>query len=131
MVFLGQKLLNLVIKKEYNYKNIQIIKMKTIIVKTRGDQHELNTFIQKLAKYADRNIKDAVVCTRLLSADNYNTIVGEVKDAVALDDFDLFIIGVVNESMQDLTSIQTLNKAHTLICNVGEMDSAKNYVIML
>ena len=48
--------------------------MKTIIVKaTSQDREKLITFIKKLEKYTDRQIKDAVICTRYLNTDNYNT----------------------------------------------------------
>ena len=48
--------------------------MKTIIVKaTSQDREKLITFIKKLEKYTDRQIKDAVICTRYLNTDNYNS----------------------------------------------------------
>jgi len=106
--------------------------MKTIIVKTLGDTHQLNDTVRRIEKCADKNIKDAVVCTRFLSKENFNTIYGEVKDAVALDDYDVFIVAVTTtDETFDTTQIQSLNKAHTLTCMANEMDSAKNYVIMI
>ena len=69
--------------------------MKTIIVKaTSQDREKIITFIKKLEKYTDRQIKDAVICTRYLNTDNYNTVIGELKDATSLDDYDLFIVDV-------------------------------------
>ena len=105
--------------------------MKTIIVKaTSQDREKLITFIKKLEKYTDRQIKDAVICTRYLNTDNYNTVIGELKDATSLDDYDLFIVGSVNPTL-DVTSLQAVNKAHTLVCTTNEYDSAKNFVIMI
>ena len=105
--------------------------MKTIIVKaTTQDTEKLFTFIKKLEKYADHQIKDAVICTRYLNTDNYNTTMGEMKDATSLDDYDLFIVGSVNPSLEVL-SLQTINRAHTLVCEDNDLDSAKNFVIML
>lgn len=104
--------------------------MKTIIVKSQNTTHELTRFVQKLEKYTDRQIKDAVICTRYLSNENYNTIAGELKDAVNLDDYDLFIVALVNPEL-DVTSLQTINRAHTLVCTSDDIDSAKNYVIMI
>ena len=105
--------------------------MKTIIVKaTSQDREKLITFIKKLEKYTDRQIKDAVICTRYLNTDNYNTVIGELKDATGLDDYDLFIVGSVNPSL-DVLSLQTINRAHTLVCEDNDLDSAKNFVIMI
>lgn len=105
--------------------------MKTIIVKATSQSTEkLFTFIKKLEKYTDRQIKNAVICTRYLNTENYNTIVGELKDATNLDDFDLFIIGSVNPTL-DVLSLQTINRAHTLVCEDNDIDSAKNFVIMI
>ena len=105
--------------------------MKTIIVKaTTEKQDKINTFVHKLEKYTDRQIKDAVICTRYLNTDNYNTITGELKDAINLNDYDLFIIASVNPSLETL-SLQSINRAHTLVCNDNELDSAKNFVIMI
>ena len=105
--------------------------MKTIIVKaTTQDREKLTTFIKKLEKYADRQIKDAVIYTRYLNTDNYNTVMGEMKDATSLDDYDLFIVGSVNPSLEVL-SLQTINRAHTLVCEDNDLDSAKNFVIMI
>ena len=105
--------------------------MKTIIVKaTTQDREKFNTFIKKLEKYADKQFKDAVICTRYLNTDNYYTIMGELKDATSLDDYDLFIVGSVNPSLEVL-SLQTINRAHTLVCEDNDLDSAKNFVIMI
>ena len=105
--------------------------MKTIIIKTTEEKPiKLNKVISKLEKYTDRQIKDAVICSRYLSPDNFNTIYGELKDAVSLNDFDLFIIGVTQQTM-DVTSLQTVNRAHTLTITDDELDSAKNFVIMI
>lgn len=105
--------------------------MKTIIIRTTEEKPvKLNKVIAKLEKYTDRQIKDAVICTRYLSTDNFNTVYGELKDAVSLNDFDLFIIGVTHQTM-DITSLQTVNRAHTLTITDDEIDSAKNYVIMI
>lgn len=106
------------------------VSMKTIIIKNVDDRATLTKFIKKLEKYTDRQIKDAVICTRYLDADNYNTIMGELKDATSLNDYDLFIVGLVNPSMETL-SLQAINKAHTLVCTTGEYDSAKNFIIMI
>lgn len=105
--------------------------MKTIIVKATTTQLEkINAFVHKLEKYTDKQIKDAVICTRYLNTDNYNTITGELKDAVSLNDYDLFIVASVNPSLETL-SLQSINRAHTLVCNDNELDSAKNFVIMI
>ncbi len=105
--------------------------MKTIIIKaTTNKLEKINTFVHKLEKYADKQIKNAVICTRYLNTDNYNTITGELKDAVSLNDYDLFIVASVNPSLETL-SLQSINRAHTLVCNDNELDSAKNYVIMI
>ena len=105
--------------------------MKTIIVKsTDGDRPTLTKFIKKLEKYTDRQIQNAVICTRYLDTDNYNTTMGELKDATSLDDYDLFIVGCVNPVLETL-SMQAFNKAHTLVCNTNEYDSAKNFIIMI
>lgn len=105
--------------------------MKTIIIKSNSSpRKELSAFIKRLEKYIDRTVENAVICTRFIDADNYYTIHGEVKDAVTIDDFDIFIIGVCHPTM-DMTSVQNLNKAHTLICDIDDFDSAKNFVIML
>ena len=105
--------------------------MKTIIVRaTSDDQTKLFNFVQKLEKYTDKQIKDAVICTRYLNTDNYNTITGELKDATSLNDYDLFIVGSVNPTLETL-SLQSINRAHTLVCNDNELDSAKNFVIMI
>ncbi len=105
--------------------------MKTIIVKaTTQDREKITAFIKKLEKYADRQIKDAVICTRYLNTDNYNTITGELKDATNLDDYDLFIVGSVNPTLEVL-SLQTINRAHTLVCEDNDLDSAKNFIIMI
>ena len=105
--------------------------MKTIIVRsTTENQEKLNTFVQKLEKYTDRQIKDAVICTRYLSPDNYNTVIGELKDAVNLNDYDLFIIASVKPTLEVMT-LQNINRAHTLVCTDNELDSAKNFVIMI
>ena len=105
--------------------------MKTIIVKaTSQDREKLITFIKKLEKYTDHQIKDAVICTRYLNTDNYNTVIGELKDATSLDDYDLIIVGSVNPSL-DVLSLQTINRARTLVCEDNDLDSAKNFVIMI
>lgn len=105
--------------------------MKTIIVKaTTQDREKISRFIRRLEKYTDKQIENAVICTRYLNTDNYNTIMGELKDATSLDDFDLFIIGSVNPSLEVL-SLQTINRAHTLVCEDNDLDSAKNFVIMI
>lgn len=105
--------------------------MKTIIVRaTSDDQTKLNTFVQKLEKYTDRQIKDAVICTKYLNTDNYNTIFGELKDAVALNDYDLFIVASVNPTLSVMT-LENINRAHTLSCTDDELDSAKNFIIMI
>lgn len=105
--------------------------MKTIIVKaTSHDTEKLFTFIKKLEKYTDRQINDAVICTRYLNTDNYNTIMGEMKDATSLDDYDLFIVGSVNPTLEVL-SLQNINRAHTLVCMDNDLDSAKNFIIMI
>ena len=105
--------------------------MKTIIVKsTDGDRPTLTKFIKKLEKYTDRQIQNAVICTRYLDTDNYNTTMGELKDATSLDDYDLFIVGSVNPSL-DVLSLQTINRARTLVCEDNDLDSAKNFVIMI
>lgn len=105
--------------------------MKTVIVKaTSEDQTKLHNFVEKLERYTDRQIKDAVICTRYLNTDNYNTITGELKDATSLNDFDLFIVGSVNPTLETL-SLQGINRAHTLVCTDNELDSAKNFIIMI
>lgn len=105
--------------------------MKTIIVKaTTQDREKISRFIRRLEKYADKQIENAVICTRYLNTDNYNTIMGELKDATSLDDYDLFIVGSVNPSLEVL-SLQTINRAHTLVCDDNDLDSAKNFVIMI
>ncbi len=105
--------------------------MKTIIVKaTTQDKEKLTTFIKKLEKYTDYQIKDAVICTRYLNTDNYNTIIGELKDATSLDDYDLFIVGSINPTIEVL-SLQSINRAHTLVCEDNDLDSAKNFIIMI
>jgi len=105
--------------------------MKTIIVKaTTQDREKISRFIRRLEKYTDKQIENAVICTRYLNTDNYNTIMGELKDATNLDDFDLFIVGSVNPSLEVL-SLQTINRAHTLVCEDTDLDSAKNFVIMI
>lgn len=105
--------------------------MKTIIIKTTeaDNTKKLRGVINKLEKYTDRQIKDAVVCTRYMSPENANTIWGELKDATSLNDFDLFIIGVMHPYM-DVANYQTVNRAHTLTITDDEYDSAKNFVIM-
>lgn len=105
--------------------------MKTIIVKSNGDRKGLSKFISKLEKYTDYQIKDACVRTAYLGNDNFNTISGEMKDAVALNDFDLFICGVIEDEVKNLDSLKTINRGRTLICELSEYDSAKNYVIMI
>lgn len=104
--------------------------MKTIIVKTIDDLQKLNVFVKKIEKYTDKQIKNAVICTRYLDNDNYNTITGELKDATNLDDYDLFLVACVNPVM-DTTALQSINRSHTLVCNVNEYDSAKNFIIMI
>lgn len=105
--------------------------MKTIIVKLNGDEKvDLTNFVNKLEKYIDKQVNEAVICTRYLGADNYNTIYGELKDAVSINDFDFFIIGVLS-SVTDVTGLQALNKAHTLVCDTLDLSSAKNFVIMI
>lgn len=105
--------------------------MKTIIVKsTSTDQDKLHKFIRRIEKYTDKQIENAVICTRYLNTENYNTITGELKDAVNLNDYDLFIIGSVNPTLETL-SLQGINRAHTLVCNDTELDSAKNFIIMI
>ena len=105
--------------------------MKTIIVRaTSDDQTKLHNFVEKLERYTDRQIKDAVICTRYLNTDNYNTITGELKDATSLNDYDLFIVGSVNPTLETL-SLQSINRAHTLVCTDNELDSAKNFIIMI
>lgn len=105
--------------------------MKTIIVTAiTNDRPEMTKFIKKLEKYASCQIESAVICTRYFDTDNYNTIIGEMKDATNLNDYDLFIVGSVNPNL-DVTSLQTVNKAHTLVCTTSEYDSAKNFVIMI
>jgi len=105
--------------------------MKTIIVKTTSNnQSKLNDFVEKIERYTDRQIKDAVICTRYLNTDNYNTIIGELKDAVSLNDYDLFIVASVNHAIETL-SLQSINRAHTLVCTDEELDSAKNFIIMI
>lgn len=104
--------------------------MKTIIVKATEDSKKLNTFIKKIEKYTDRQITNAVICTRYLNTDNYNTVAGELKDAVNLDDFDLFLVACTNSDL-DTTSLQSINRSHTLVCTDNEIDSAKNFIIMI
>lgn len=105
--------------------------MKTIIVKSISEnKEELHNFVQKLEKYTDRQIQDAVICTRYLDTDNYNTIMGELKDATSLNDYDLFIVACVNPTLETL-SLQAVNKAHTHVCTTADYDSAKNYIIMI
>lgn len=104
--------------------------MKTIIVKSTGDMGELVNFVNKLEKYIDKQIEDAVVCTRYMGPDNYNGICGEIRDAVSINDFDVFIVGVTVPSME-VSSVQALNRAHTLVCDVNDISSAKNYIIMI
>ena len=55
---------------------------------------------------------------------------GEMKDATSLDDYDLFIVGSVNPTLEIL-SLQSINRAHTLVCEDNDLDSAKNFVIMI
>lgn len=105
--------------------------MKTIIIKSTGNRSKLMKTISKLEKYIDHNINDACVRTILMDQDNYNTVVGELKDAVLLNDFDIFLIGVVPTEMSALDSLKSINRAHTFVCEDDEYDSAKNYVIML
>lgn len=115
-----------------NFKNTYK-KMKTIIIKNSDEtvsKSKLNNVITRLEKYTDRQIKDAVICTRYLSRENYNTVYGELKDATALNDFDLFIVGVMQPDL-DITTLQTVNRAHTLTITDDDIDSAKNYVIMI
>jgi hypothetical protein len=107
--------------------------MKTIIIKNSDEtvsKSKLNNVIARLEKYTDRQIKDAVICTRYLSRENYNTVYGELKDATALNDFDLFIVGVMQPDL-NITTLQTVNRAHTLTITDDDIDSAKNYVIMI
>lgn len=104
--------------------------MKTIIVKSNGDREGLLKFISKLEKYTDFQIKDACIRTVYLGNDNFNTVAGEMKDAVNLNDYDLFLCGVVDEEVKNLDTLRTINRAHTFMCELSEYDSAKNYVIM-
>lgn len=105
--------------------------MKTIIVKTvTGNRSDLTKFIEKLEKHADKMIPDCTICTRYLSADNINTTIGEIKDAVAIDDFHLFIIGV-NDSNLDVSGVIQPNKARTFQCDNNELEKAKNFVVMI
>lgn len=105
--------------------------MKTIIIKSTGDRSKLLKTVSKLEKYIDHNINNACVRTILMDSDNYNTVVGELKDATSLNDFDVFLIGVVSTEMTALDSIKNINRAHTFMCDDDEYDSAKNFVIML
>ena len=102
--------------------------MKTIIVKSNNSS-ELNDFIKNLEHYADRTIKQAVVCTRYLSDDNKNTLIGELKDAQSLDDFDLFIIGTAFDD-DAIAPYKAVNKASTFVCGATEIDCAKNFIVM-
>jgi hypothetical protein len=52
-----------------------------------------------------------------------------MKDATALNDYDLFIVGVTVPL--EVMSLQNINKARTFVCELNEYDSAKNYVIMI
>jgi len=103
--------------------------MKTIIIKSNGDRKALNNFMQKLENYIPYAIEDAVICSRYLAQENFNTIHGELKDATLLKDFDVFIIGVVPADME-LGTIPNINRANTLVCEVDEYNSAKNYIVM-
>lgn len=105
--------------------------MKTIIVKaTTEDRQKLVNFVNRLERYSDKQFKDAVICTHYLDTDNYYTITGELKDATALNDYDLFIVASIKPTL-DVLSLQNINRAHTLVCTDDELDSAKNFVIMI
>ena len=105
--------------------------MKTIFVKTNDNRAELTKFIHRLEKHADKVLNNPVICERYLDTDNYNTIMGELKDAVAIDDFDIFIIGVDSKEITTLNVLENINRAHTLTCEVDDFNSAKNFIVML
>ena len=107
--------------------------MKTIIVNSKGNETKLANFIETLENFAERKItKDIVICERYMNETNYNTICGELKDAVSLDDFDIFIIGVKSKQITSFDTLQAMNKAHTFICEINneELESAKNFLLM-
>lgn len=107
--------------------------MKTIIVNSKGNVKGLSEFIETLESFAERNVsKDIVICERFMDETNYNTICGELKDAVNIDDYDVFVIGVRSEHMSGFDTLQSLNRSHTFICEVNdnELESAKNFLLM-
>lgn len=54
---------------------------------------------------------------------------GEVKDAMAINDFDIFIIACMDANI-DTEEIRQVNVTKTMTCNTNDMESAKNFVCM-
>lgn len=104
--------------------------MKTIIVNAIDNTvQELSEFMSKLEKYTDSQFENAVIRSVYLGNDNINTVYGELKDAVKLNDFDLFIIGLTEE-IPNIDIFKTINRGHTHICDISNYDAAKNFIIM-
>lgn len=107
------------------------LKMKTIIINfENSERSEMFSFVKRLENFCVRSIKNAVICTRLLDTDNFNTICGELKDAETLDDFDIFIIAIMTPLITD-GSIHMKNKAKSCVCNVHELEVAKNFILSI
>lgn len=104
--------------------------MKTIIIEAQEKSKDLTNFIQRIEHYADRTIKGAVVCTRLLDANTYNTVCGELRDAENLDDFDLFIIGICCPQIK-ADSVHMKNRTKCLSCTLDDIEQAKNFIVSL
>lgn len=103
--------------------------MKTIIIQAEHKDKKLLSFISRLENFIDKTIQGAVVSQKFMSDENYNTILGEYKDATALDDFDVFIIAAVNNVNIDV--FNTKNKPNLLICGVDSLEAAKNFIVTL
>jgi len=104
--------------------------MKTIIIKATEETNKtLYDVVHKLEKFTDKQIENAVICTRYCDDTNYSIVCAEMKEATKINDFDLFIVGV-KFGYYDLDALKLANKVRTLTIDDDDYDSAKNYVLM-
>jgi len=104
--------------------------MKTIIITaTEENNKKMYDTVHKLEKYTDKQIENAVICTRYCDRTNYSVVCAEMKEATKINDYDLFIVGATY-GFVDMETLKSANKARTLTIDDCDIDSAKNYVLM-
>ncbi|WQJ53693.1 MAG: hypothetical protein [Wendovervirus sonii] len=104
--------------------------MKTIIVtSTDEESRKMYDTVHKIEKYTDKQIKDAVICTRYCDRSNYSIVCAEMKEATKINDFDLFLVGIPY-GFCEVETLKTINKARTLTIEDTDIDSARNYILM-